>query len=348
MRYYTDSGISQIKAYVGAPVTNTCPSVVWLDLTSDCNLYCVTCRGRPTARGRTMDGDLFRKVVDQTCHGVLLYALHGLGESLLLMDFSERLEYVSRRKLPRAKLDLYTNGMLLSAQTAQLLLDHGVNVTVSFDGACAETFERIRQGAEFGRVCRNLEKSSNLPDANSGPSSPGVHIAIQRDNWEELSEIVKLTHSLGAGRISFDIVAGPDTTLCPPFDGSAADAIAEAINLAEHLGMFVDGYPTRFGDMVWLDDTYAPANRFAISTLCDAPYFSAFICWNGDVMPCCVGPVVLGNVNERDFAEIWGGEAYENIRKDANDPERMPDICRQCPLANRFLGHSSAMGSHRG
>ena len=130
MRFYSDSGLQQMKAYVGRPLSTACPSHLWLDLTSDCNLHCVMCRPSPRPRGRVMDVALFRQIIDETCHAVLDYTLHNDGESLLLKDFPDRLAYVHDRKLPQAKLDLYTNGMLLCEETSRLLVDHQVTVTV--------------------------------------------------------------------------------------------------------------------------------------------------------------------------------------------------------------------------
>ena len=278
-----------------------------------------------------MDVALFRQIVDETCYAVLDYTLHNDGESLLLKDFPDRLAYVYDRKLPQAKLDLYTNGMLLCEETSRVLVDHEVTVTVSFDGACAETFEGIRRGSNFIRICRNVEALAGKSDRN-GPTAVGLYIAVQDANWRELPAIVKKRGGKLAVVAGFGLVGG---RFLPPMGRPFVTTLAEAANLAEELGVFVDSYPTRIGDLVWMKDGYVSAVNYRIDTGCDAAGFCASVFWDGEVQPCCCAPQALGSLKEQRLLEIWRGDTFENFRRRVNDPEHMPEKCRACPMVNR-------------
>jgi len=214
---------------------------------------------------------------------------------------------------------------------SQLLVDNRVTVTVSFDGACTTTFEGIRRGSDFARICHNLESLSDLNDRR-GPTAVGLYVAVQDANWRELPAIVRLGHSLGARRIGFGLVGG---RFLPPMDRPFATTLAEAVNLAEDLGVFVDSYPTRIGDLLWIKDGYVPALNYLIDTGCDAAGFCASVFWDGEVQPCCRAPEALGSLKEQRLLEIWQGDTFEDFRRRVNDAEHMPERCRTCPMVNR-------------
>ena len=127
MRLYTNNSLQQSRAKSRAQLTPGIPSKVYIDLTRDCNLYCVMCCEIPGRTGRTRDIDLFKKIVDETRNGVSSYSLFNWGELLLLKDFPERLTYLSNHKRAGALIDISTNGMLMNEETSKFLIEHDVD-----------------------------------------------------------------------------------------------------------------------------------------------------------------------------------------------------------------------------
>lgn len=335
MRLYTANSLQHLRTRTAAQITPLIPAKLYLDLTQDCNMFCVMCRDTPGRRGRIMDMDLFRRVVDETCSGVTSYSLFNWGESLLLEDFWERIEYIVERKRPEALIDLATNGMLLTEETSKRLLDYNVEVTVSFDAATAESFEAIRRGARFDTVCANLKKAAELGKDVEPYHAPGIYVAIQKNNWTELPDIINLVNSLGVRRVGMGPVVGPKEFKLEP-TAQVVSVIGESINMAESLGMVVDLYPTRLGGYIRDGNKYTDVNQFYVETNCDAPFTTASVAWNGEVFLCCNVGEMVESIQDKGFREVWMGERYQKLRESVNKRGAMPAMCTRCPWVNRY------------
>ena len=160
MKYYTNNSYSQMLACSGGPVSLDCPEKLYLDITEDCNLHCQMCRDAVDISGRTMPFDLFYKLVHETAPYVKSYSLFNWGEPLLVHDFRERVQFVNAEKRTDCTVDISTNGMLLTDDMIAFLRRNDVIVTVSFDAADKGTFEKIRCGADYERICGNLQALS--------------------------------------------------------------------------------------------------------------------------------------------------------------------------------------------
>jgi radical SAM protein with 4Fe4S-binding SPASM domain len=68
--------------------------------------------------------------------------------------------------------------------------------------------------------------------------------------------------------------------------------------------------------------------------VCDKPWTSVTILWDGRVVPCCFdydGILTLGNVNEQSLAEIWNGPKLKALRTDhRNHTLDGVSLCAQC------------------
>jgi len=66
---------------------------------------------------------------------------------------------------------------------------------------------------------------------------------------------------------------------------------------------------------------------------CRDPWNSVYITLEGNVQVCCMRPIIMGNIHQQDFRDIWDGPAYNEFRQKlaSQDP---PKQCRQCPIRN--------------
>jgi radical SAM protein with 4Fe4S-binding SPASM domain len=67
---------------------------------------------------------------------------------------------------------------------------------------------------------------------------------------------------------------------------------------------------------------------------CLKPWTSIFIEPDGEVRPCCYLSPVLGSIYEKDFPEIWNGNAARKLRSDMVSQD-LPRQCRDCYEFNR-------------
>jgi MoaA/NifB/PqqE/SkfB family radical SAM enzyme len=77
---------------------------------------------------------------------------------------------------------MITNATLLRESAGQAILDTGLDsLVVSIDGATRSTYERIRRGASFDAVLRNIERFNALR-AQRGMKTPLIYQSFE-DIW---------------------------------------------------------------------------------------------------------------------------------------------------------------------
>lgn len=83
---------------------------------------------------------------------------------------------------------------------------------------------------------------------------------------------------------------------------------------------------------------------------CNLPFHRAKVEWDGMVKMCCHQPLILGNLFEKSFEEIWFGAEALKIRSDITEG-RLPEYCNgvACPfqykpLKPNFAIHTSGSG----
>ncbi len=334
MKYYLNNSYKQMHANISSATNHICPEKLYLDITEECNLYCQMCRDELCTSGKTMDAALFKRIVNETAPYVKSYSLFNWGEPLLVKDFKERVEYLNKRKLPEATIDISTNGMLLSNEMIDFLYKNKVIVTVSFDGADKATFERIRRGANFERICSNIEKLTGVYEGLSIDLSPGIYTSIQKDNSTQLKAIVELAYSLGVRRIGYGLVTEPEQ-YAPALNDSLRYEIEQTAAFLNSHKLLNDLYPTRVGDYLWSGEKYVSVDKFILNTKCNAPRINASIAYNGDVFLCCNVGEYVDNITNKDFLDVWQGEKYNELRCAVNSCHNMPSRCKKCTWFNR-------------
>src|SRR4051794_20035265 len=170
------------------------PRRIQLEVTAACNLRCRMClvRYRPTIDRVTgsLAWDTFCDIIDHNPQLEEL-VLQGLGEPLLAPRLVEMVAHAAGRGI---RVGFNTNGTLLTRAKASALIDAGLDwLHVSLDGATAETYESIRDGASFVKVTSNIAQLVALKRKHRSdrPHLQLVFVAMKR-NVEELPELVRL------------------------------------------------------------------------------------------------------------------------------------------------------------
>lgn len=334
MKYYLQNSYQFLQAADDCGDCMICPQKLYLDITEDCNLWCRMCRSEKSVCGKTMSFDLFKRLVDETAPYVRSYSLFNWGEPLLVRDFCERVRYVNAGKRPDCHVEISTNGMLLTDEMLSFLISEKVSVIISADAANKTDFENIRRGAVFERIMRHAENAAKAYRDFPLQQAPSFYISIQKDNQNQIGEIVKLAHALGIKRIGCGLVVSP-AECAPDQNESLCGELERAYEFIDNNDMFLEVYPTKIGDYVFADGKYRKAALFAVSTVCSAPLVSAAIDYSGSVYLCCNAGACVGSVHESSFLKIWQSDRYNRLRRDVNDPENMPKRCVNCSWFNR-------------
>jgi len=165
-------------------------------LTERCNLRCRHCAvvygPRPSDR---LDSATNRALIDQAvASGVDGIAFSG-GEPLLRPDLPDLLTYSARQ----VKTLLSTNGTLLDRPTAAGLVEQGVIVHISLDGATAAVHDAVRGQGTFERTWRGI---AALQRCGIGDQL-ALNVTFMRHNIHQVPEIIALAAERGISGVRF-------------------------------------------------------------------------------------------------------------------------------------------------
>lgn len=322
------------------------PHFLQIEPVGQCNLRCAMCSiqyrhaGPPWGPPALMPYADFVRLLDSFPEVHELH-LQGLGEPLMHPDFFRMVEYAVGKGL---KVSTNTNLTLLTPKRVEQCVRSGLHaVHVSIDGASAAVYEKIRRGASFQKVVRNLSRLV-AARATLGSRTPELRMVsvVMRSNLHELKELVALAHRYGVTAVfvqhlSHDFGEGtlPDTyrnmrdfvqaeTLLGEDPARVARCFDEARRAAAELGVELRLPPL---------DTRPVGARG-----CDWPTRGAYLTYEGDALPCCMVSTAdrfnMGNMLKDGVREVWNGTKYRELREGlaSGDP---PAICKSCAVYNR-------------
>jgi sulfatase maturation enzyme AslB (radical SAM superfamily) len=188
-----------LKHLLRSPSIEVMPQWVSFQNTHVCNLRCPHCQTHGTAEGRNhcndmslnMDVMMLKRVAEEVLPFADEFTLTLTGEPLATPDLENILLLLSPFG---AKLDLITNGTLLTKEKLRLLIPVLKRVQISVDGATPPTFESIRLGASFRKVLNNIKLLTLTCSRLPMHLKPEVSLSftIMGSNIKELPDIVDI------------------------------------------------------------------------------------------------------------------------------------------------------------
>ena len=177
------------------------PSKIYVEATTHCNLSCLFCSRQawdePVGE---MDGRTFAAILDGvqalSHRPTLLFG--GIGEPLAHPRLPEM---VAQAKSLGARVELVTNGTLLSRAMGRALIEAGLDLLwVSLDGATPERYGDLRRGAALPDVLGNLALFCDARRAGGTGPETGIAFVAMRRNIADLPALLDLAGRLGATR----------------------------------------------------------------------------------------------------------------------------------------------------
>jgi MoaA/NifB/PqqE/SkfB family radical SAM enzyme len=180
--------LNNLECLMGVTQMQSVPSHLEIDFSSVCNLRCPMCHQSKYNMGKFRLGEYdIAALIDSLPYRETVM-IAGLGEPLLYTGLDEFLALLKRY---RCATHMFTNGQLINRHLDTLrLLDR---VSVSFDGASAESFEYLRRGARFDTVCANVRALRKAAPQQRLVTST----VLSNRNIGELSALVGLASELG-------------------------------------------------------------------------------------------------------------------------------------------------------
>lgn len=291
--------------------------MVWL-ATNACNARCVHCSSDALAcKPNELTTAEAMAMFDQlAAFGVLDVAVSG-GEPLVRRDVLDVLEHARALGI---RIGVGSNGSTIGDAVVQRLRELDIDrLQISIDGL-EPTHDRARRWR--GLFSRSV---AAIRRAIDGGLVVNVCFTAHRLNHLELAEVVAAcvewgVHRFnlsrfvptGRGERALDLTPAEWAAVMARFEGLRA-ALAGRMELTTHLAQRV------------LSDR--SLERCTGFVGCQAGLGQGCIDSEGNVMPCVMLPLVVGNLRERPFAEIWeSAPALQALR----DRSRLEGRCGAC------------------
>ena len=174
------------------PVTQL--TKVYIEPTVACNLDCITCFRNAWEQpiGRMSD-ETFERILDglKKLSPIPDVYFGGIGEPLF---HPKTVEWIRRVKELGVKVELITNGTILTEKIAHQLIDAGLDILwISLDGATPEHYEDVRLGAELPTVLANIRRLAGLRKKGHFPVPEiGVAFVAMKRNIGDLPKVINL------------------------------------------------------------------------------------------------------------------------------------------------------------
>lgn len=173
-----------------------------------CNLKCPSCRleYRTNNQAQNLQFDrLYEKNIKDLVKCAKHLCLSGCGEALISPHSRSILKSLSPGEYPELEVELRTNMTVLNRKTWEELGEGRKcvkHIAASIDSCTKANFEKIRYPAKWDTVLDNLKFVQELRK-NGEIEMFEFHVVVQKDNVNELVDIVKLAMSLDADCVTF-------------------------------------------------------------------------------------------------------------------------------------------------
>lgn len=329
------------------PLSEISPRVVFIEVTNRCNLLCETCPHTFFKREplHTLTLDEFITIAEQFPQ-MQRALLHGIGEPLLNRELPQIIRHLKGKDV---EVIINSNGTLLSPTWQEDLVFSGLDeYRCSIDGARDETYARIRGANLLPKLTKGLEGLVRTK-MQLGTTTPRISIwcVATRENLQELPELLHLAARLGVPEVyvqrlvyfareseeQYGIARG-EKAIFGKDSEFEEQVIDHCTRLSAELG--IDFRASGARDPLNSLAAACPAD-FAPWQACLRPWTTAYVTANGNCLPCCISPfatndyrsLILGNLFERPFEQIWNDPLYQAFRTHllSNQPNKACSSC---------------------
>ena len=173
------------------------PDFIQIETTIYCNSSCDFCQQKlVNRRPAYMEEHLIHKIIDESAGRGITYRPFLQNEPLMDKRLEQIVRYIRRDKT--AKVEINTNGGLMSPELGQRLLDAGLDVVrFSIDGFSKEMAEKIRP-LNFDRVRDNTRAFIESARKAAYPCRVEVRMIDMELNRHERQDYLKYWSDLGA------------------------------------------------------------------------------------------------------------------------------------------------------
>lgn len=304
------------------------PIQAWVRISTACDLRCPLCERQhvtPVDSG-FMDFDRFAQMAAQMA-GVHKAHLFGLGEPFLNKRF---FDYVERYHAVGVEVSTTTHALLIDDDLARRILNSGIEeIAISMDAAEPELFDRLREGADFDAVCRNVKRLVQLKqDRRSALPDLLICCTVSSENVHQLAAMVELADRLGVRRVSFGDLMAP-TREHEHYCVSGSPLVEEHFQMAlvrgKQLGVEVAYF--KQNTRPWVREEIASEGK---AHGCAMAWTNLVVERQGGTKFCCYIKEPCPSAFDRPFEQVMNSEEHVRMRTELTRGDPRTE-CRGCP-----------------
>lgn len=294
-------------------------------ITDRCNLRCKHCY-IVSHNSNELSIEEIINIVDHLADVLKLWGYVGSisitgGEPFIRSDFRDIVNSIKKHEQFESIL-VMTNGTLISDDVIEFLVETGCSVQVSIDGLTKGKHDEIRGEGNFDKTLSTLKRLSVAGVYTS------VHFVVHKSNYptdtSQLEYFLNLLQIIGVKETTF-------SRLVPIGRGIQMRELLLSPEEVRILFQRLIKVQERFPALII--NTSRPlwaALKDGEGGECPVGFGACTILPNGEVLPCRRLPIVLGNLRDQSFYEIWyKSDILWRLRK-----REEIEVCGKC----KFLG----------
>ena len=302
---------AEISRIMKKEVLKSYPYILKIESTNICNLSCAYCydgRRMPVQGERPygrMTFENFKKLIDEVGLYLFKINLYGFGEPLLFPETLEMIQYASKNNIG---IGISSNLNFHDEDLPKRIVESGLEVLIfSCHGVTPESYTKFMVKGNMKLAMENVKRIID-ERRRIGVSTPFIdwQYCVTKFNESEIDLALDKAKELGVDQIRF---------LRPYIPHNAGEEW--------------------FADTFRNDESHESQHN---KTGCAWPYRSAYISYDGGLLPCCIPDRLLtndfGNVFTSGFKDIWNNEKYRKSRRFIANPadksNKCDTICFRC------------------
>lgn len=259
------------------------PPIIAIELTNQCNIDCIMCPNPNKHNGadNLMAFGLYTRIIDQTENAAKAILLYFRGEPLLHPGLANMIEYAQENT--DARVILSTNATLLTKRLGEKIIKSKLDdIVFSIDGYTKHTYEKIKIGANYDRIIKNVYNFIALRNKMKGKTNITIKLIKLGSNDTEIEAFEQKWRKLGC-----NVEISRFNTW--------ANQIPNHNDFSNEINPNVSNCRSPCADL----------------------WFKCVVTYDGKVVLCCHDfreTKILGNLKNQKLSEIWNGEEIRSLR----------------------------------
>jgi len=291
------------------------PLLFQIQTVNRCNTSCQMCPYESTTANEKynlIEDELFKKIINEISQHkeTELIVLSLQNEPLSDKNIINKAKYI-KSIMPKIKVELVSNGYLLTPAIADDIYDIFDIVTLSIHAISSSTYKKVLGGLNFKTTFRNL---NYINQSRQKKYKTVLRFVKQKSNSHEYKKFKRYWSRNGFAVLGFDL-------------NSRLKAIKDFKNM-KYRTSFLQKFKLQILEKI---------SPFIMPT-CPIPEMSIYIRSNGDVIHCFNdwgNDNIVGNLKNNNILEIYNSKEMVDFRRRVKENScNENDICTNCDLYN--------------